>query len=206
MADYATVTDIIRLKRALSAEEQNRAQALIPVVCDTLRYEAIKVGKNLDEMIYSSKLGVQYDVFTADGSDTSFDLNETPVQINSVTFNGVATSDYTVENSKISFNSAPAEGVEIMVTYSFRVLLSVAKAVTVDIIMRELNTPGTQLPSVSYSEGAGSVSQSYALPNASGRIAPWPSDLKALGLKRQQIDTIDLMARPEPPLPPRRGC
>lgn len=206
MADYATVTDIIRLKRALSAEEQNRAQALIPVVCDTLRYEAIKVGKNLDEMIYSSKLGVQYDVFTADGSDTSFDLNETPVQIEQVTLNGIATSDYTLEGSVITFNSAPAEGVEIMITYSFRVLLSVAKAVTVDIIMRELNTPGTQLPSVSYSEGAGSVNQSYALPNASGRIAPWPSDLKALGLKRQQIDTIDLMARPEPPLPPRRWC
>lgn len=206
MADYATVTDIIRLKRALSAEEQNRAQALIPVVCDTLRYEAIKVGKNLDEMIYSSKLGVQYDVFTADGSDTSFDLNETPVQIEQVTLNGIATSDYTLEGSVITFNSAPAEGVEIMVTYSFRVLLSVAKAVTVDIIMRELNTPGTQLPSVSYSEGAGSVNQSYALPNASGRIAPWPSDLKSLGLKRQQIDTIDLMARPEPPLPPRRWC
>lgn len=72
------------------------------------------------------------------------------------------------------------------------VLASVAKAVTVDVVMRELNTPGTQLPSTSYSEAAGGVSQSYSLPNASGRIALWPSDLKALGLKRQQIGALNL--------------
>lgn len=72
------------------------------------------------------------------------------------------------------------------------VLASVAKAVTVDVVMRELNTPGTQLPSTSYSEAAGGVSQSYSLPNGSGRIALWPSDLKALGLKRQQIGALNL--------------
>ena len=71
-------------------------------------------------------------------------------------------------------------------------LASVAKAVTVDVVMRELNTPGMQLPSTSYSEAAGGVSQSYSLPNASGRIALWPSDLKALGLKRQQIGAWNL--------------
>ena len=71
-------------------------------------------------------------------------------------------------------------------------LASVAKAVTVDVVMRELNTPGMQLPSTSYSEAAGGVSQSYSLPNASGRIALWPSDLKALGLKRQQIGALNL--------------
>ena len=71
-------------------------------------------------------------------------------------------------------------------------LASVAKAVTVDVVMRELNTPGTQLPSTSYSEAAGGVSQSYSLPNASGRIALWPSDLKVLGLRRQQIGALNL--------------
>lgn len=71
-------------------------------------------------------------------------------------------------------------------------LASVAKAVTVDVVMRELNTPGMQLPSTSYSEAAGGVSQSYSLPNASGRIALWPSDLKALGLRRQQIGALNL--------------
>lgn len=71
-------------------------------------------------------------------------------------------------------------------------LANVAKAVTVDVVMRELNTPGTQLPTTSYSEAAGGVSQSYSLPNASGRIALWPSDLKALGLRRQQIGALNL--------------
>lgn len=127
MADYATVTDIIEMKRALTAEESARASYLIPVVCDEMRYESDKVGKDLDEMI-------------ANNSD----------------------------------------------------LAAVAKAVTVDVVMRELNTPGNQLPATSYQEAAGGVSQSYSLPNASGRIALWPSDLKALGLRRQKIDAIPL--------------
>lgn len=49
--DYATVADIIALWRPLTVDEQARAGALIPIVCDTLRYEAQKVGKNLDSMI-----------------------------------------------------------------------------------------------------------------------------------------------------------
>jgi len=128
MADYATVQDIIGLKRSLTAEEQTRAAALIPIVCDCIRYEASKVGKDFDEMI--------------------------------------------------SLNDA---------------LASVAKAVTVDVVMRELNTPGAQLPATSYSEAAGGVSQSFTLPNASGRISLWPSDLKALGLRRQKIGSISMM-------------
>lgn len=75
-------------------------------------------------------------------------------------------------------------------------LASVAKAVVCDAVVRELNTPGYQLPATSYSESAGSVSQSYSLPNASGAIKLWPSDLKALGLKRQLLGAIDLRTRP----------
>lgn len=127
MADYADVSDIIAMKRALTADEAERASYLIPIVCDSMRYEAEKVGKDLDAMIVEST-----------------------------------------------------------------VLAAVAKAVTIDVVMRELNTPGTQLPATSYSEAAGGVSQSYSLPNASGRIALWPSDLKALGLRRQKIDAIPL--------------
>ena len=37
---------------------------------------------------------------------------------------------------------------------------NVVKAVTVDVVMRELNTPGTQLPATQYAETAGSVSLS----------------------------------------------
>lgn len=55
MSDYATVNDVITLKRALTAQEQERAEALIPIVCNSLRYEAQKVGKDLDEMVSGSE-------------------------------------------------------------------------------------------------------------------------------------------------------
>lgn len=51
MSDFATIEDITILWRTLSAQETERATALLPVVSDSLRYEAKKVGKNLDEMI-----------------------------------------------------------------------------------------------------------------------------------------------------------
>ena len=52
--DYATVQDIQTLWRALSAAEQTRAAALIPVVCSSLREEAAKVHKDLDAMVAAS--------------------------------------------------------------------------------------------------------------------------------------------------------
>lgn len=51
MSDFATIDDITALFRPLSNEEQTRATALLPVVSDMLRYEANKVGKDLDAMI-----------------------------------------------------------------------------------------------------------------------------------------------------------
>lgn len=54
MADYATVADVSTLWRPLTTDEMSRANALIPVVCDSLRYEAEKVGKDLDEMVANS--------------------------------------------------------------------------------------------------------------------------------------------------------
>lgn len=51
MANYATVQDVQDLWRTLSAAEQSRAEDLIPVICSSLRIEAAKVGKNLDEMV-----------------------------------------------------------------------------------------------------------------------------------------------------------
>ena len=50
MSAYATVQDIQTLWRPLSADEQTRADALLPLISDALRNEAVKVGKNLDEM------------------------------------------------------------------------------------------------------------------------------------------------------------
>lgn len=50
---YATTQDVINLFRPLSEEEANRSEHLIEVVCDSLRLEAQKVGKDLDELIMS---------------------------------------------------------------------------------------------------------------------------------------------------------
>ena len=133
MSDYATIQDVINLKRSLTSEEQTRAGYLIPIISNLIRVEAQRTGRDYDQMIV-----------------------DTPI------------------------------------------LADVAKSVTCDVVVRELNTPGTQLPATSYSEGAGGVTQSYTLPNSSGAIKLWPSDLKALGLRVQKIDALNLMKK--------RGC
>lgn len=51
---YATINDVITLWRALSNAETERAEALLPVVSDSLRIEAEKRGLNLDVMIAES--------------------------------------------------------------------------------------------------------------------------------------------------------
>lgn len=193
--DYATVTDIIRLKRTLTFDEQSRAAALIPEISNAIRYEAQKIGKNFDEMVFVSELGSQWDLFNGDGGTTEFTLTDTPVSSVVVMIGNEVCTSYTLNGDEITFDEAPADEVEIVVSYQYRILLHRAKAVTADVVMRELNTPGNQLPATTYSEGAGNVSQSYTLPNSSGSIRLWNSDLKALGLKRQQLSAIDLRTR-----------
>lgn len=51
MDNFATIQDLTALWRPLTPDEQERANALLPIVSDSLRNEAIKVGQNLDEMI-----------------------------------------------------------------------------------------------------------------------------------------------------------
>ena len=51
MADFATIQDMEELWRPMSDAEEKRASNLLPVVSDSLRYEAEKVGKDLDKMI-----------------------------------------------------------------------------------------------------------------------------------------------------------
>lgn len=191
MADYATVSDIMQLKRLLNSEEQVRATRLIPIVCSLIRFEAQKTGRNFDQMIYASNLVTEVDAFEGDGEKVTFRLTSTPVKGVNVTINDEVTKDYTLSGNEITFNVAPVG--EVLAFYDYRALADVAKGVVCDVVMRELNTPSYQLPATSYSEGAGSVSQSYTLPNSSGSIKLWPSDLKALGLRRQKIDAINLM-------------
>lgn len=198
MSDYATVNDIQALKRPLTFEEQDRAKKMIPIICSLIRYEAQKTGRNYDDMIYSSELVPIVDCFEGDGSKTDFTLSYIPQGTVAVTVNGVYLPDgFTVSGNALTFVSAPSG--EVLVMYDYRALAEIVRGVVCDVVMRELNTPSNQLPAISYSESAGSVSQSFSLPNASGAIKLWNSDLKALGLRRQKIDTIDLMK-------PRKGC
>lgn len=53
---FVTIDDITALFRPLSSPERERAEALIPVVCDTLRQEAANAGKDLDEMLKTGTL------------------------------------------------------------------------------------------------------------------------------------------------------
>ena len=51
MNAFATVEDVTTLWRPLSTAEQERANALLPLLSDALRVEAQKVGKDIDQMI-----------------------------------------------------------------------------------------------------------------------------------------------------------
>ena len=52
---YASLSDITTLWRVMSAEEEERAEARLPLVCASLREEANKVGKDLDKMIQANE-------------------------------------------------------------------------------------------------------------------------------------------------------
>jgi hypothetical protein len=56
MSDFATIEDIERLWRVMSNEERERAEALLPVISDSLRQEAINCGKDLNQMILEEKI------------------------------------------------------------------------------------------------------------------------------------------------------
>lgn len=56
MDAYATVDDVTKLWRALTVDEQEKVEALIPVVSDSLRQKAKDVDKDLDQMISSGDL------------------------------------------------------------------------------------------------------------------------------------------------------
>lgn len=51
MDNFASIQDVITLWRALTPAEENRCKALLKTISSSLRYEAEKVGKDLDKMI-----------------------------------------------------------------------------------------------------------------------------------------------------------
>lgn len=54
MENFATIEDVKGLWRNLTPDEEGRAAALLPIISDSLRYEAEKVGKDLDNMVADS--------------------------------------------------------------------------------------------------------------------------------------------------------
>lgn len=51
MANYATIDDLNRIWRPVNDNERAKAQELIKIASNSLRYEAEKVGKDLDKLI-----------------------------------------------------------------------------------------------------------------------------------------------------------
>ena len=127
MAAFATTDDMELLWRSMTDDEIARAEALLDVVSDLLRYEAQKVGKDLDEMIEENEY-----------------------------------------------------------------LASVAKSVTVDIVARVLLSSTTAEPMESMTQTALGYSVSGTYLNPGGGLYIKKSELARLGLRRQQIGTIDL--------------
>lgn len=51
MNNYATVEDVKQLWRDMTTQEESRCEALLPIVSNSLRSEARKVNKDLDELV-----------------------------------------------------------------------------------------------------------------------------------------------------------
>ena len=127
---FATLADVVALTgKEYTADEQARIEAILPLISDTLRIEAQKVGKDLDAIVNDSA------------------------------------------------------------AYA-----SVAKLVTVDIVVRVLRQSQDGEPMTQESQGALGYTWSgtYAIPGGGIAAAIMRNDLKRLGLRRQQIGTVEL--------------
>lgn len=56
MSAFATLAEVTAITgKTYTSDEQDRIEALLPLVSNALRYEAVKVGKDIDEMINASE-------------------------------------------------------------------------------------------------------------------------------------------------------
>jgi len=56
MSAFATLAEVTAITgKIYTSDEQDRIEALLPLVSNALRYEAVKVGKDIDEMINASE-------------------------------------------------------------------------------------------------------------------------------------------------------
>lgn len=56
MENFATIQDITNLFRELTPDETKKADALLPIVSDSIRQEAKKVGKDIEIMLEKEEL------------------------------------------------------------------------------------------------------------------------------------------------------
>lgn len=56
MEPFATLEDLRNLWRPLKQDEETRAEALLPVVSNRLRMEAMRVNKDMDQMIVDDEI------------------------------------------------------------------------------------------------------------------------------------------------------
>lgn len=67
MSDFATLSDVISISGTnYSAADQERIETLLPLICDALRLEANKVGKDLDEMAEAASYASVLKLVTCD--------------------------------------------------------------------------------------------------------------------------------------------
>ena len=67
MSSFATLNDVLAISGSdYTSAEQERIETLLPLVSDTLRYEATKVGKDLDEMAADSAYASVLKLVTCD--------------------------------------------------------------------------------------------------------------------------------------------
>lgn len=55
MMNFATIDDVFALWRPLTKSEEERAEALLPIVQDSLRTAAKHTGRDLDRMVGGCK-------------------------------------------------------------------------------------------------------------------------------------------------------
>lgn len=56
MEAFATINDVEKIFRQLNTSEKKKAMELLPLVSDSIRQEAIKVGKDIDKMLKNGLL------------------------------------------------------------------------------------------------------------------------------------------------------
>lgn len=66
--------------------------------------------------------------FEGDGSTTAYDIGVSSPTITNIKINGTNTSAYTLSGSTVTFNSAPADGASVVITYTASGLYDLKRA------------------------------------------------------------------------------